>query len=208
MNLKALCLRVSCEGQLDSLSSSRVLRATKIVRAIEALALLLVFMTFATTPGSATTYPVTDSFSGSGTLSSNWTNSTAAGGVALAQSGGTVGLSVSGQHGLALYTGTTFANDQYAQTTFVNHSSAGGATGVCVRMNAAGNGVCYMADYGLIYAMVDGAASYNIATGCPIPSSGDTIRLTAIGVTYTCKDVTTVPPWRPALFVPVKAAAG
>jgi RHS repeat-associated protein len=163
------------------------------LKVIEAFLLLLVLAFLpATQAWAQTTYPVTDSFSGSGALSANWTNTTATGPgyVALAQNSGTVGLSVSGQQGLAIYTGTTFANDQYAQATFVNHLAGGGATGVCVRMNAAGDGVCYLADWGRIYAMVDGAISYTIAAACPVPSSGDTIQIIAIGGSYTCNDVT------------------
>jgi len=159
------------------------------------IALFLPFFVCLLAPitGWATTYPVTDSFGGSGALSSNWTNTTAAGEdyVAVDQNGGSAGLTVSGQQGLAIYTGATFTNDQYAQTTFVNHSAEGGYTGVCVRMNTSGNGVCYLADYGVVYALVDGEVTYDVVSGCPIPASGDTIRLSAVGGIYTCKDVTT-----------------
>jgi Chitobiase/beta-hexosaminidase C-terminal domain/Abnormal spindle-like microcephaly-assoc'd, ASPM-SPD-2-Hydin len=139
------------------------------------------------------TYPVVDTFSGSGSLSANWTNTTSAdqGYVSLAQSAGTVAPSVSGQHGLATYTGISFTNDQYAQAKFVAHSSAAGSTGVCVRMNAAGSGVCYLADWGLIYSLASGAGTNAIVSGCPIPASGDTIQLLVVGTTYTCTDVTT-----------------
>lgn len=153
---------------------------------------LSLFLTSAA--GWATTYPVTDSFSGSGALSPNWTNTTAAGEeyVALAQTSGTVAPSVSDEQGLAIYSGATFTNDQYAQATFVKNSwGEGGSTGVCVRMSGSGSGVCYLAEYGVIYALVDGAGSYGIANDCPIPSTGDTMQLIVAGVTYTCKDVTT-----------------
>jgi hypothetical protein len=139
------------------------------------------------------TYPAVDTFGGSGALSANWTNTTSAnqGYVSLAQSAGTVAPSVSGQHGLATYTGISFTNDQYAQAKFIAHSSAAGSTGVCVRMNAAGSGVCYLADWGLIYSLANGAGTYAIVSGCPVPASGDTIRLLVVGTTYTCTDVTT-----------------
>ena len=138
-------------------------------------------------------YPVLDTFSGSGALSANWTNTTSPdqGYVPLAQSAGTVATSVSGQQGLAIYTGISFTNNQYAQAKFVAHSSAAGSTGVCVRMNAAGSGVCYLADWGLIYSLANGAGTNGIVSGCPIPTSGDTIQLLAVGSTYTCTDVTT-----------------
>ena len=137
-------------------------------------------------------YPAVDTFSGSGALSANWTNTTSAGYgyVSLAQSGGTVAPSVSGQQGLAIYTGASFSNDQYAQAKFVSHSSAA-ATGVCVRMTVAGSGVCYLADWGKIYSLANGGGSYSITSGCPVPASGDTIRLLVVGTTYTCTDVTT-----------------
>jgi hypothetical protein len=142
---------------------------------------------------SPASYPAADTFSGYGALSANWTNTTSAdqGYVPLSQSGGTVALSVLGQQGLAIYTGTSFTSDQYAQAKFVTHSSAAGSTGVCVRMDAAGSGVCYLGDWGLIYALANGAGTHRIASGCPVPASGDTIQLLVVGTTYTCTDVTT-----------------
>jgi len=141
---------------------------------------------------STATYPAVDTFSGSGALSSNWTNTTSTGQgyVSLAQNSGTVTPSVSGQQGLATYTGISFTNNQYAQAVFVTHSSSGGSTGVCVRMNAAGSGVCYLADWGMTYALANGAGTHSIGA-CPIPASGDTIQLLVVGTTYTCTDVTT-----------------
>ena len=126
-------------------------------------------------------------------MSSNWTNTTSAGQgyVSLAQNAGTVAPSVSGQQGMAIYSGISFTNNQYAQAKFVTHSSAAGSTGVCVRMNAAGSGVCYLGDWGLIYSLANGAGTYPITSGCPIPASGDTIQLLVVGTTYTCADVTT-----------------
>jgi hypothetical protein len=57
-------------------------------------------------------------------------------------------------------------------------------------MNAAGSGVCYLADWGLLYSLANGAGTYAIS-GCPVPASGDTIQLLVVGTTYTCADVTT-----------------
>ena len=141
---------------------------------------------------SVATYPATDTFSGSGALSAEWTNTTAAGQgyVSLVQSSGTVIPSVPGQQGLATYTGITFTTDQYAQAKFVTHPSASGSTGVCVRMNTAGNGVCYLADYGLLYSLANGAGISIIASSCPVAASGDTIQLLVVGTAYTCTDVT------------------
>jgi hypothetical protein len=58
-------------------------------------------------------------------------------------------------------------------------------------MNTAGSGVCYLADWGLIYSLANGAGAYAITSGCPVPASGDTIQLLVVGTTYTCTDVTT-----------------
>jgi len=58
-------------------------------------------------------------------------------------------------------------------------------------MNVAGSGVCYLAAFGDIYSLANGAGAYAISHGCPIPASGDTIQLLVVGTTYTCTDVTT-----------------
>ena len=142
---------------------------------------------------STSAYPVTDMFSGSGALSSNWTNTTVSGQgyVPLTQVSGTVVPSISGAQGLETYTGVAFTSDQYSQAKFVNHSSAAGSTAPCVRMSTSGNGVCYLADDGLIYLLTAGAGVHPISSSCPIPASGDTVQLSVVGTTYTCTDVTT-----------------
>jgi hypothetical protein len=94
------------------------------------------------TTSSASSYPVTDAFSGSGALSANWTNTTASGYVPLAQASGTVVPSVSAKQGLAIYTSVTFANDQYSQVKLLKTTSNTDSTGPCVHMNAAADGVC------------------------------------------------------------------
>ncbi len=145
---------------------------------------------------------VTDSFSGSGALSSNWTNMSAQAQaglsykpVPLVQSNGTVvpGPSApptSYPWGWELYTGVAFNNDQYSQVKFVAHSAAGGGTGPCVRMNANGNSYCYVADNGAIVTFSNGVWYQTILSTCPIPASGDTIQLSAVGTTITCSDIT------------------
>jgi sugar lactone lactonase YvrE len=136
---------------------------------------------------------VRDYFTGSGALSSSWTNTaaTAETYVPAAQVSGTAVPSVSGQRSLATYTGTTFAADQYAQAAFVTHSSAGGSTGPCVHMSTTGNGYCYLGDWGIVYLLTNGTGSNGVISGCPIPASGDTIQLSVVGTTFTCTDVTT-----------------
>ena len=135
-------------------------------------------------------YPVTDAFSGSGALSANWTNTTSTVYVPLAQASGTVVPSVSAKQGLAIYTGVAFTNDQYSQVKFVTHTSSKNSTGPCVHMNAAGSGVCWIADSGDSYVLAAGAGTHRVAF-CPIPESGDTLKLSVVGTTYTCTDVTT-----------------
>jgi|SRR6185312_7694153 len=126
----------SCVARLLDCASDRVYS-----RAIALIGLLVLFVA-APVAWSQTSYPVTDSFSGSGELSSNWTSRSASGFVALAQSSATVQPSVASEMGMAIYTGASFANDQYAQAVFVNHSAAGGMTAVCVCTGLSGNGVC------------------------------------------------------------------
>lgn len=155
--------------------------------------ILLAFVSLLVAIPAWASYPVIDSFSGSGALSSNWTNTTATGTpyVALAQASGTVVPSVSGSQGLATYTGVTFTNDQYAQAQFITSGTNANTTGVCVRMDTAGAGVCYLADSGAINFVYNGVWYGTAITSCPVPTSGDTIQLLAVGSTYTCTDLTT-----------------
>jgi hypothetical protein len=148
---------------------------------------------------STSSYPATDSFSGSGALSSNWTQAAPYGlsypPVALVRSNGTVVPGASAPPttypwGLALHTGVTFTNDQYAQVVFVAHSTAGGRTGPCVLMSSVGSGYCYSGDDGVIRGYSDAIYDTIPVTGCPIPASGDTIKLSTVGSTLTCTDVT------------------
>jgi hypothetical protein len=139
-------------------------------------------------------FPVTDNFSGSGLLSTNWTDlaTTSTGYVLLTRNSGTVITSVASQQGMAIYTGATFNNDQYSQVKFVTHvPGSGSSTGPCVRMNTSGSGVCYLADVGQMYLMQNGGGLGNINSSCPIPATGDTIELSVTGATFTCTDVTT-----------------
>jgi hypothetical protein len=158
--------------------------------------MLLVLVTFLmTAPAWAQSYPVTDSFSGSGALSSNWTNTTSYQGlsyppVPLVKSSGPVVPNTAVSWGLALYTGASITNDQYAQVTFVTHNSAGGWTGPCVRTNVGAYGYCYLVDDGAIVLFYDGQWYQTLTSSCPVPSSGDTVQISAIGTTITCTDVT------------------
>ena len=140
-----------------------------------------------TTPVWAATFPVTDTFSGTGPLSSNWTNTTAPnqGYVPIHQTSGEAILATPGHQGLAIYTGANFTNDHYSQVKFLTHLATSSSTGPCVRMNVAGDGVCYLADTGHIYLLLAGGGVFPIGSPCPIPSSGDTIQLSVVGTTRT-----------------------
>jgi hypothetical protein len=139
---------------------------------------------------SGSSYPVMDAFSGSGALSANWTNTTSSSYVPLAQASGTVVPSVSSKQGLAIYTGVPFTNDQYSQVKFLKTTSNTDSTGPCVHMNAAADGVCWIADSARIYRLTSGAGVESIAT-CAVPASGDLLQLSVVGSTYTRTDVTT-----------------
>ncbi|HXC97539.1 MAG TPA: chitobiase/beta-hexosaminidase C-terminal domain-containing protein [Edaphobacter sp.] len=141
----------------------------------------------------AATYPVTDNFSGTGPLSANWTNTIAPsqGYVSILEAGGKAVPFTTGMQGLAIYSGAAFSNDQYSQVKFVTHLAVGSSTGPCVRMDIAGDGVCYLADMGHMYLLLAGGGVAPIGLPCPVPSTGDTIQLSVVGTTYTCTDVTT-----------------
>jgi hypothetical protein len=186
--------RSSARGHSLRSGFPEVLRLTKNVKVIEAFLLLLVLAFLPVTQVWARSYPIVDTFSGLGALSSNWTNTTGTieTYVAAAQVGGVAVPSASGQQSLVTYTGATFHNDQYAQVRFVTHSSVGGSTGPCVRMDVAGNGVCYLVDYGVIYLLIGRGGSNGIVSRCRIPASGDIVQFLVQETTYICTDVTTV----------------
>jgi hypothetical protein len=156
--------------------------------------MLLILILLLTAAGRGAVYPVTDTFPGSGILSSNWTDlaNTNPGYVLLQQANSAAVPSVAGAQGMAIYTGATFTNDQYSQINFVSQvASSGSSTGPCVHMSGTGNGVCYLADIGLLYLLTGGGGAGDINSSCPIPANGDTIQLSVVGTTYTCTDLTT-----------------
>ncbi len=163
--------------------------------------ILLVFVGLMTTPAWAATYPITDAFSGSGALSSNWTNTTETSDFngTLVQASGKAVASPAGTVGLATYTGAGFTNDQVSQTTYLPVTPTGNNnTGPCVRTDTAGDGYCYYPQNGQVWALKAGAPVLNGVPGtviihwqvCPVGASGDTVQISAVGTTITCKDVT------------------
>ncbi len=156
----------------------------------------------ATIPPQTVNYPLTDAFSGSGALSTSWTNTTETSDFngTLVQSGGQAVPSTTGTVGLATYTGATFTNDQLSQTTYLANSPTGNNnTGPCVRTDTNGDGYCYFPQNGQVWSMKQGATVVNGVPGtviihwqtCPVATSGDTVQISAVGTTITCKDVTT-----------------
>src|SRR5947208_16872289 len=120
------CIATSCSfprKQSFWAAITRTRRAPKIVNAIASLLFLLAITFLPVTQAWAQAYPVVDTFSGSGALSSNWTNSTGTDQthVPAARFNGTVVPSVAGQTSLVTYTGSAFTRDQYAQVQFVAH---------------------------------------------------------------------------------------
>lgn len=161
-------------------------------KAIEVFMLLLALAFLPITRAWAQTYPVTDSFSGTGALSGNWTNTNPIWEmfVPLEQNGGTANPSVGAEQGLAIYSGAAFTSDQYAQARFTTFSNSDD-TAVCVRMDGTGDGICYAPNVGLMWRLVNGAWAYTLSADCPNAANGDTIKIQVVGGTYTCIDVTT-----------------
>ncbi len=163
--------------------------------------IVLVLVTLITAPAWGTTYPVTDTFSGSGALSANWTNTTAGAvlsfkPVPLVQASGKVVPGASSPPttypwGLAIYTAVSFNADQYSQVKFVAHSTAGSTTGPCVQMSLSGGGYCWEVDNLHVNGFSNGASAGSIGIICPAVASGDTVKLSVAGTTLTCLDVTT-----------------
>jgi len=129
-----------------------------------------------------------DNFSGTGALSANWTVVTASGYTSLARVSGQAQSSPSGTKGLAIYTGGTFGPDQQSQATW-GVSSDGGATGVCVRMNASGNGYCWIVQARTIYLITGGGGVTALTTSCPSTALTGIVRLSVSGTTLTCANI-------------------
>ena len=163
-------------------------------------------------------YPVTDSFSGGSAsspvaLSSDWTsnqNDPTDFNATIVQAGGTATLSLPGAGiGMATYTGQTFTTDQYADLVVYGGTSGNNDPyGPCVRTDPNGNGYCYFPNgqNGQIYPLKFGLPVLNGIPGnggavihyqnCPHigangVNSGDTFEISIVGLTLTCKDLTT-----------------
>jgi hypothetical protein len=151
--------------------------------------------------GGGSAYPVIDAFNQSGIyLSSNWTNTLIGPDMGypytplVRSSSSTVipFLPAYKAYGNASYTGIGFTQAQYAQVKFVNAPKSGSTnnTGPCVGLDTLSRGYCYSGDAGAIINW-DYTQGSTVTSSCPVPSAGDTIRLSAQGTTLTCEDVTT-----------------
>jgi len=147
--------------------------------------------TGAVASSSAPTLLYSDNFSGTGALSANWTAVSASGYTELARVGGQAKSSPSGTKGLDIYTGGVFAADQESRATYgvSGSGSGGGATGVCVRMNAVGNGYCWIVYSQTIYLITGGGGVTALTTSCPNSTEGGIISLSVSGSTVTCATI-------------------
>lgn len=130
-----------------------------------------------------------DSFSGTGSLSSNWTSPVSGfTGVfvhEIAQAAGVAVDNYAWSYGAALYSGTTFPNDQYAQVTVQSIGPDSGVPGICVRATVSGNGYCWgWASPSGVAIVQAGVSTY--ATSCTAPTAGQTMKLGVHGSTVTC----------------------
>jgi len=126
---------------------------------------------------------VTDDFQRAAPLGSNWTSRVGTPTISGSSdfAGGSAG------DNFAAYTGTTFANDQYAEGT-ISAMSSGNEAQVCVRMNSTGNMSVYcLATDGAtlfdIFELNNGGWGGTLASSATYPVVGDRIRIEAVGTT-------------------------
>lgn len=118
----------------------------------------------------------TDNFTTPGALSGNWTIVTAAGYTSINQGSGFAQTNPVNTKGMAVYTAATSGGDQCSQFTL--SASGGGATGPGVLNSTAGTGYTWVLNAAAIYYSVGGAGVNTPVTGCVIPTTGDTVKLT------------------------------
>lgn len=135
-------------------------------------------------PFSLSGAQVSDNFNrANGALGANWT--TTAGTFAIVSNQATV-TAVATNIALAAYTGTTFANNQYAQVQWLGGGGWGGA--LCIRCsNSAITGYVLSGVSGtasILYKFVAGTSTV-LASGGPAFTLNDVIRLEAVGTAIT-----------------------
>jgi len=146
----------------------------------------------AVAPVSCGSSPYSDNFAGTGPLSSCWTNTTSTAVPAGGGSWGPISRNADvaqsfGSEGLAIYTGGTFAANQYSQVTIPNGTSAG----PCIRCTVSGNGYVWVSNSG-VHIYTAGTIGNRIlrCNNSNVPNARDVLYLSAVGSTITCTDVT------------------
>lgn len=144
-------------------------------------------------PTCSLVLPAVDSFHGTGAVASPcWTQTTAPGFVPLVRNTSKLVPNASGQQGMILYTGLTFAAKQYVQGRLFWDSNS--FSGLCLEMTVGGDGACYFPSINSFYGIVAGQGAGGIVQSCADFPSGDLVRIET-GITgddvTTVRDVTT-----------------
>lgn len=161
--------------------------------------------------------PYTDNFTGSGSLSSCWTQTTASGFVPLVRSSGYAVPNAASSQGIAVYTGATFGSTQSIQCVLV--WTAGNYSGCGIYTDTAGDGAYYIPNLNAVYKLVAGSGTGAYISGCSAFTSGDTVKVEGTPSATTVTDVTTstvlctgsaIPgnTGLPGIYVDTRAAAG
>lgn len=139
-------------------------------------------------PTTGATCTGSDSFTGSGTLSSCWTQATNSGNGTLARVSGTIQLSTGGS-GLYAYP-TKTVSSQFTITTV--SSSFGGP---CILLQTGGSGYCWFIQGNQLFSLLNGGGNSTFGTSCPSVSTGQVAQIsqtiTAGHPTITCTNITT-----------------
>jgi hypothetical protein len=156
---------------------------------------ILIFLNFIFCTGYAVaqSYPVTDSFIGSGVLTAPWSQGTASQFTSTCSKSST-GLITTATNSMCsiAYTGATFTANQYAQVTMTStYLGVANNTGPCVRCTAAGNGYVWLPADGFVAVYVNGTYSGSVIGSTPSVSPGDTIKLSVSGSTVAATNITT-----------------
>jgi hypothetical protein len=145
-------------------------------------------------------YPAVDAFSGAGPvgLGANWTNiisGTRVSGTPTKNAGvlGFSGGSGSDPVAVSYYSALTFSADQYAQFVVGPDSNFDSNTSPMVRVDTStGNGYSWDWTTNKLQKWTAGANSdLTMTANCPATSLNDTVRVSVVGTTIYCTDITT-----------------
>lgn len=141
---------------------------------------------------TATAAVFSDPFSGTGPLNPGWSQTTSTADPVIGPITSSAGTATSGatHHGVALYTGGAYTYDQFSEATV---PTLGGYDGLIVRSVVAGtSGYLWSPGDRVIYVL--NTANLHVGGGgvnCPTVSAGDKLRLSVVGTSFTCLNVTT-----------------